>query len=136
MRTTIMAVGLSVLLVFSFTSVSGDSGTNAADRDLTEFYGECIENKISSCDGKGGMWDSRSENLRRGARLAILKASFYSTNKEKLVKEMLARGVEAKPYKVNHYLNKRFYESLSASYPPDITLSLTTTGRKHANISN
>jgi hypothetical protein len=62
------------------------------------------------------MWDSRSENLRSCSRLAILKAIFLSGNREQLIREMVANDVAMKAYKVDYYLNKRFYENLDASF--------------------
>jgi hypothetical protein len=129
MKAAIITISLSIVLFFSVASVSGEGNLPGPGEALMAFYNDCIEHKISCCDGKSHMWDSRSENLRRQARLSILKASFYSANKEKLVHEMLVRGIEAKPYKVSHYLNKRFYESLNAAYPPPITLSLITSAQ-------
>ena len=126
MKAAIITICLSIVLFFSATSVSGEGNLPGPGEALIAYYNDCIEHKISCCDRKSLMWDSRSENLRRQARLSILKASFYSANKEKLVHEMLVRGIEAKPYKVSRYLNKRFYESLNAAYPPPITLSLTS----------
>jgi hypothetical protein len=62
------------------------------------------------------MWNSRSKNLRSCSRLAVLKAIFLSANREKLISEMAASGVAMKAYKVDYYLNKRFYENLDASF--------------------
>jgi hypothetical protein len=62
------------------------------------------------------MWNSRSKNLRSCSRLAILKAIFLSANRDQLIREMAASGIVMKTYKVDYYLNKRFYENLEASF--------------------
>jgi hypothetical protein len=118
MKKFIIIVIFSVVFVFGAFPVSGDADVG---QDPAAFYANCIDKKITCCDGKGGMWDSRSENLRSCSRLAILKAIFLSGNREQLIREMVANDVEMKAYKVDYYLNKRFYENLDASF---LTVSL------------
>jgi hypothetical protein len=101
-----------VVFVFGALTVSGDT---EVDRESAAFYANCIDKKITCCDCKGGMWNSRSKNLRHCSRIAILKAIFLSANKEQLIREMEANGVAMKTYKVDYYLNKRFYENVDAS---------------------
>jgi hypothetical protein len=113
MKTFIILIVFSVVFVFGAFSVSGDTDVG---RDAAAFYANRIDEKIASCDGKGGMWDSRSKNLRSCSRVAILKAIFLSANKEQLIREMAANGVALKTYKVDYYLNERFYENLNASF--------------------
>lgn len=113
MKTLIIFIVCSVVLVFGAFPVSGDTNLG---RDPAAFYTNCIDKKITCCDCKGRMWNSRSENLRSCSRLAILKAIFLSANKEQLIREMEANGVAMKTYKVDYYLNKRFYENLDASF--------------------
>ena len=113
MKTFIIIVIFSVVFVFGAFPVSGDADVG---QDPAAFYANCIDKKITCCDGKGGLWDSRSENLRSCSRLAILKAIFLSANREQLIREMAENGVALKTYKVDYYLNKRFYENLEASF--------------------
>jgi hypothetical protein len=113
MKTLIIFVVCCIVFVFGAFSVSGDTDVG---RDSTAFYANCIDKKITCCDGKGEMWDSRSKNLRSCSRLAILKAIFLSANREQLIREMAANGVALKTYKVDYYLNKRFYENLDVSF--------------------
>jgi hypothetical protein len=98
------------------------SGDIDVDRDPAAFYANCIDRKITCCDCKGELWNSRSKNLRSCSRLAILKAIFLSANKEQLICEMEASGVAMKMYKVDYYLNKRVYENLDASFLSSIAL--------------
>ena len=111
MKTVIIII--SVVFVFGAFPVSGDTDVG---QDPAAFYANLIDKKITCCDGKGGMWNSRSKNLRSCSRLAILKAIFLSANREQLIREMAANGVAMKAYKVDYYLNKRFYENLDAAY--------------------
>jgi hypothetical protein len=113
MKTFLILIVLSVVLAFGAFSASGDI---EVDRDPAAFYANCIDKKITGCDCKGGMWNSRSKNLRSCSRRAILKAIFLSANRDQLIREMAANGVAMKVYKVDYYLNKRFYENLDASF--------------------
>ena len=113
MKALIILIVFSVVFVFGAFSVSGDTDVG---RDRAAFFANCIDKKISCCDCKAGMWNSRSKNLRSCSRLAILKAIFLSANREQLIREMEANGVAMKTYKVDYYLNKRFYDNLNASF--------------------
>ena len=113
MKTLIIFIVCSIGFVFGAFPVSGDTDL---EQDQAAFYANCIDKKIACCDCKGGMWNSRSKNLRSCSRLAILKAIFLSANREELIREMVANDVALKTYKVDYYLNKRFYENLDASF--------------------
>lgn len=113
MKTLIILIVFSVVFVLGTFTVSGETVVGG---DPAAFYANCIDRKITCCDCKGELWHSRSKNLRSCSRLAILKAIFLSANKEQLIREMEASGVAMKTYKVDYYLNKRFYENLNASF--------------------
>ena len=113
MKTFIVLIVFGVVFVIGAFSVSGDTGVG---KDPAAFYANCIDRKITCCDCKGKLWNSRSKNLRSCSRLAILKAIFLSANREQLIREMETNAVAMKPYKVDYYLNKRFYENLNASF--------------------
>jgi len=113
MKTLIIFIVCGIVFAFGAFPVSGDSG---AGQNPAAFYANCIDKKITCCDGKGGMWNSRSKNLRSCSRVAILKAIFLSANKEQLIREMVADDLAMKTYKVDVYLNERFYENLEASF--------------------
>ena len=119
MKTTIGVIGLSILLLIAVTDAMGDN--------LTDLYGRHIDKEISVCACKSDMLTSKSDNLRRNARVSVLKAAYYSANREDLIKEMQALGIEAKPYKVDYYLNKRFYNMLNQTYPREISRTLIST---------
>jgi hypothetical protein len=113
MKTLIILIVCCIVFVFGAFPVSGDTDVG---KDPAAFYANCIDKKITCCDCKGEMWDSRSKNLRSCSRLAILKAIFLSANREQLIREMAANDVAMKAYKVDYYLNKRFYENLDTSF--------------------
>lgn len=77
------------------------------ETDRTELE-EIVDNYISACEAKSEMLHSRSINIRRAAMLSCLRASLCRTSKAELVDELVAKKIEAKPYKVHHFLNARF----------------------------
>ncbi len=89
--------------------------TNVA-KDPAAFYADCIDKKITCCDRKRELWDSRSQNLRCCSRMAILKAIYLTANKEQLVRELEDNGIALNRHRVDYYLNKRFQESLNATF--------------------
>jgi hypothetical protein len=113
MKTFIIFIACGIVFLFGAFPVSGDTDVG---QDPAAFYANCIDKKITCCDGKGELWDSRSENLRSCSRLANLKAIFLSANREQLIREMVANDVAMKAYTVDYYLNKRFYENLDVSF--------------------
>ena len=66
--------------------------------------------KIAKCQSKTILKTSRSENLQLTAEIAADQVRFLSLNKDTLVNEMMEKGIGPKPYKIEHYLNSRFYE--------------------------
>jgi len=67
-----------------------------------------IDRYIASCGAKSEMLNSRSENIRRSAIRSCRIANFCVTSKEALVKEMLEKNIEPKPYKVSQFLNEQY----------------------------
>jgi hypothetical protein len=73
-----------------------------------------VDNYIAACEAKSAMLNSRSENIRRSAMRACLRATFCRTSRADLIDELVACNVEPKPHKVHHFLNARFDEVVGA----------------------
>ena len=43
--------------------------------------------------------------------MEIKKATYLSENKEMLIKEMVKREIGVKQYRIEYFLNKKFYEN-------------------------
>lgn len=71
-----------------------------------------VDNYIAACEAKSGLGQSRSEAMRRTAALYSLKGTYCTLYRDELVQTMIEEDLEAKPYKVNHFLNQRFYETV------------------------
>jgi hypothetical protein len=101
---------VSLVLVMAVIGVALAAAQSASIDQLLKFYESCITKKISNCGAKTALKTSRSVNLRRKADLATRQVTFFSTNKNMLINEMVDQGIGQKQYKVEYYLNKRFYE--------------------------
>ena len=89
-------------LMLTGPAVSGENNRASLEAIVDEY--------ISACEAKSAMLNSSSVNIRRAAMLACLRATFCRTSKTELIDEMVAQHIEAKPYKVHHFLNARFNE--------------------------
>ena len=69
-----------------------------------------VDEYISVCEAKSAMLNSSSENLRRDAMRACLRATFCRNSREELIAELVAGNVAPRRHTVHHYLNARFNE--------------------------
>ena len=90
-------------------SVAFASQSESNDQ-LKDFYNTCLEKKITSCQSKTVLSNSKSANLRKQSIISAEQVIFYSSNKDTLVNEMIELGIGRKLYKVDYYLIKRYYE--------------------------
>ncbi len=102
--TIILAALVLTATIFSLPALANDEDQAQAKAKLEALVDEYIE----SCDAKSEMLGSRSENIRRSARISCLKASYCRHNKSELIQDMLDRKIEAKPYKVRLFVSERF----------------------------
>lgn len=72
-------------------------------------YGHLLDNYIAKCDAKVGMINSSLQNIRRAAAVAMLKGTFAKSYRQELIDGLAEDGVDQKSYKVDLYLNERFY---------------------------
>jgi hypothetical protein len=104
---------LMVIFMSSFMIMIGAiqiSAESQSDEHLKKIYETCIAKKIEKCQSKTMLKTSRSENLQLTAEIAANQARFLSLNKDTLVNEMMEKDIGQKLYKIEHYLNSRFYE--------------------------
>jgi hypothetical protein len=73
-----------------------------------------VNDYIAACEAKSALLNSSSENIRRAAMHACLRATFCRNSKAVLIDEMIANKVAPKAHTVHHYLNARFNEIVSA----------------------
>lgn len=104
---------ICIVSLVCFMLIIGPSplAAQSASKDqLVKFYKSCVTKKISNCKAKTALKTSRSVNLRQKADLANRQMIFFTSNKKMLINGMVEQGIGQKHYKVERYLNKRFYE--------------------------
>ena len=104
----LMVIFLSSFIII--TDATQISAQSQSDEHLKKFYETCIAKKIAKCQSKTILKTSRSENLQVTAETAAEQAHFLTLNKATLVNEMMEKNIGQKQYKIELYLNSRFYE--------------------------
>lgn len=108
---TQMYWSVSLVLVVALIGAVSVAAQSSSKMQLVKYYDNCITKKITNCNAKIILKTSRSVNLRRKADLATRQVTFFTSNKNMLINEMVEQGIGQKAYKVEYYLNKRFFET-------------------------
>ena len=77
-----------------------------------------VDKYIANCEAKSALLSSKSENIRRTATLACLKATYCRHHRKELIDEMVKQNIEPKPYKVRRFLSEKFLDAV-----PDYNLA-------------
>jgi hypothetical protein len=112
MNKIFLSAGLCLVFLLGVFHVSAHSGN---DNDLKAYYENCIDNRIKCCNCKALRWDSKSKKISCCAMIAMLKAAYFRENKNLLIEEMNAKNIGKKQYKVDHYLNEKFFKVYRSS---------------------
>jgi len=67
---------------------------------------------IAVCEAKSTLLNSKSENIRRSATRACVKAAYCRHHRKELVEEMIKQNIEPKPYKVQRFLSEKFLDAV------------------------
>jgi hypothetical protein len=86
--------------------------------NLEAYFARVIDDTVGRCEAKSKMRDSWSPKVRHSAAVACLKSAYFKTYKDELIQGMIADGVGKKAYKVNAYLNKRFFSIVKKQSEP------------------
>jgi hypothetical protein len=105
----IIAAMVIITFFIPYPAISQSAGT---DR-LESLYGAYIDEYISKNKSKADMLrDTKSENLRKQALLYCLKADFLKNNKNRLTDTLITYKVGVKPYQIQSFLNKNFFNKM------------------------
>lgn len=95
-----------VVILIGAISVAVQASKN---EQLRTYYKEYISKCISKNHSKASLQTSKSKNLRSCGIISKQKAIFLTDNLDMLVNELINNEIGKKPYKIDHYLNHRFY---------------------------
>lgn len=102
-----------IAVLFSLTLnpyVKPASASNNGDEQI--YYAMAVEAIITNCEKKKCLKDSRSIHLRRCAGTAASKVEFLRRYKERLIEGMMTENLSLKRYKVERYVNARFFDHI------------------------
>ena len=112
------AASILVLVVTIFLCIGSNAiGGDTKGAEMTIVYEELLDQHIARWDAKREMSGSGLENVRRAAAIATLKGAFAKGYRKELIESMIEEGVEPKDYKVQLYLNERFYSLVRKMSP-------------------
>jgi hypothetical protein len=104
---------LSVIFMLILAAFLGNLSAISEDGQNTQtikYYEIILNETISKCHSKAQLKGSKSVHLQSCAAIKLKKANFLIKNKEMLIKEMVKNAIDAKQYKIEYFLNKKFYE--------------------------
>ena len=93
------------------------AGSDNGDVALRAQYAGHIDKIMTNCEQKAGLRSSDSQNLRDSASIYTMKADFIKRNRDLLIEDMMNKDIQAKPYKVQYFLNQRFFAIIHEDNP-------------------
>ncbi|MCP4692507.1 MAG: hypothetical protein GY859_30970 [Desulfobacterales bacterium] len=109
---TISAIFLAAMLFIS-PAWGGSSGEQRISYNSYEGY---IDKQIRHHEFKATLGSSVAPNLQKDAEVSREKAAFFKEHRDAMIRNMRADNVDAKPYKMTHYLNRTFYDYFPDSF--------------------
>lgn len=79
-----------------------------AEDDREASYARCIDQRINQCQIKAERSSSRSACMKASAGTAARQVRFYQAHREELIRQMLSRGIDPRPAKINYFLIKAY----------------------------
>lgn len=102
-----------LIAVGVFLAIGQTAGEMSDKAALRSHYEVVIDKLISHGEYKEAlMRDSKSGNLRHAAAIGCLKAAFFKDHKDMLIEDLITAEIGTKPYKIQHYLNNKFFSVL------------------------
>ena len=99
-----------MITLFFFIGANPATAQGSENEQLRTYYKNYILKCISKNQSKTRLQASKSANLRSCGALSKQKVIFLTNNQNVLVNEMIKNQIGKKPYKIEYYLNKKFYE--------------------------
>ncbi len=107
-KVLILAETVMFVTLIGVLPVMGQAGE---DEKLRRYYNDYILKCISKSQSKASLQTSQYQNLKSCGTLSKQKFIFLTNNQDRLVDEMIKNKIGTKSYKIEYYLNQRFYET-------------------------
>ena len=104
-----MKFKLILILIFVVAAGVYPAFSQMTPSERNEAYEAYINDFIIKCEQKTSMMESVSENIRGEVATSLMKANFYKKNKELLIQDLAKNNIEPKPYKIEYFLNEKFF---------------------------
>ena len=107
-----LIAGICLIFIFCAFLVSAHL---YKDHDLKSYYENCIDKRIKGCEKRALWWDSKFRSINCCAIISMIKATYFRENKRWLIKVMYENEIGNKQYKVDQFLNDKFFEAFKSS---------------------
>jgi hypothetical protein len=98
------------VVLFMIVTVSSIGASVPDPENKTKIYSMYVDEVINKYDAKSCLYCSNSKTIQRDAALACMKAAYFKTFKQELIRQMCEQYIAYKPYKVKIFLNQRFID--------------------------
>jgi REP element-mobilizing transposase RayT len=107
-----MSKNCSYLLVvlFMVITVSTIGASVSAPENKAKVYRMYVDEVINKYEAKSCLSCSNSKSIQRDAALACMKAAYFKTFKQEIIRQMCEQNIAYKPHKVKLFLNQRFID--------------------------
>ena len=102
----------SVITMFFIAAILlGANIVHATSGQLESYYNDCITKKITHCELIASMHAGKSSSMIHLVEMRSAQAKFYRNHRRELIKEMVARNIGKKEYKIDFFLISKFEET-------------------------
>ncbi|MGD8372098.1 MAG: hypothetical protein PVF76_03565 [Syntrophobacterales bacterium] len=105
MKASVITMLLVAAMLLGANFVHAESG------QLESYYNDCVTKKIANCKRIASTSTGKSSSMIRLVEIRTAQAKFYRNHREELVKEMVARNIGKKQYKIDYFLITKFKET-------------------------
>ena len=102
----------SIIVLTSVLCAVPVLGQDTMNAEMKTELEDLVDQYIAICEAKSTLLNSNSENIRRSATLACVKATYCRHHRKELVDEMVKQNIEPKSYKVRRFLSEKFLDAV------------------------
>ena len=120
MKRKVLIAIIGTLVFIAGTALSGMCEEVEGARKSI-LYGAFVDNYIQKCQAKADMLDSSSTHIRKDAIRATVKGAFIQSNRESMVKYLMAKNAPLNADRIEYHLNQKYAEVV---FPQEVYIAL------------